>query len=82
MLRWNVRLFCKSNWIKITANRLSYALGLHGEKQFNDTGILLKMDVEKMIHFTLVVNLVSFCSLLVTFCSLLVTFCSLFDKKF
>ena len=35
----------KSCWIRISANRLSYAVGLHGEKNQWKTGILLKMDI-------------------------------------
>ena len=32
-------------WVKITANCLSYALGLHGEKSQWKTGKLFKMDI-------------------------------------
>ena len=38
-------------WIKITASRLSYELGLDGEKKINgNLGILWKMDIVKMKH--------------------------------
>ena len=41
-------------WIKITASRLSYGLGLHGEKKFNgNLWILWKIDIVKMTLFTL-----------------------------
>ena len=40
-------------WIKITASRLSYELGLHGAKHFiGNSEILWKMDM-KMTYFTL-----------------------------
>ena len=34
--------FKKSCWIKITANRLSYALGLHGEKKLMENWDIIK----------------------------------------
>ena len=37
--------FKKSCWIRISANRLSYALNLRGEKNQWKYGILLKMDI-------------------------------------
>ena len=50
-LRW-MSLFSKSSWIKTTASRLSYELGVNGEKKLMETGILLiKTDIA---HFTLV----------------------------
>ena len=45
-------LFSKSGWIKTTASRLSYEVGVNGEKKSMETGILLiKMDIA---HFTLI----------------------------
>ena len=45
-------------WIKIIASRLCYELGLHGKKNFiGNSGILWKMDIVKMTHFTLLVKL-------------------------
>ena len=44
-LRW-ISLFSKSIWIKTTASRISYELGVNGEKKLMETGILLtKMDI-------------------------------------
>ena len=49
--RW-ISLFSKSSWIKTTASGLSYELGVNGEKELMETGILLiKMDIA---YFTLV----------------------------
>ena len=50
-LRW-ISLFSKSSWIKTNASGLSYELGVNGEKELMETGILLmNMDIA---HFTLV----------------------------
>ena len=47
-----ISLFSKSSWNKTTASRLSYELGVNGEKKSLKTRILLiKMDIP---HFTLV----------------------------
>ena len=50
-LRW-MSLFSKSSWIKTTASRLSYELGVNGEKKLMETGILLIKT--EIAHFTLV----------------------------
>ena len=39
-LRW-ISLFSKSSWIKTNASGLSYELGVNGEKELMETGILL-----------------------------------------
>ena len=50
-LRW-ISLFSKSSWIKTNASGLSHELGVNGEKELMETGILLmNMDIA---HFTLV----------------------------
>ena len=36
-----ISLFSKSNWTKTTASRLSYELGVNGEKNSTETAILL-----------------------------------------
>ena len=47
-----ISLFSKSTWIKTTASGLSHGLGVNGEKEILETGILLiKMDIA---YFTLV----------------------------
>ena len=44
-LRW-LSLFSKSSSFKATASRLSYELGVNGEKKLMETGILLiKVDM-------------------------------------
>ena len=50
-LHW-ISLFSKSSWIKTTTSRLSYELGVNGEKMSMETGMLLiKMEIAR---FTLV----------------------------
>ena len=50
-LRW-ISLFSKSSWIKTNTSGLSHELGVNGEKELMETGILLmNMDIA---HFTLV----------------------------
>ena len=50
-LHW-ITLFSKSSWIKTTTSRLSYELGVNGEKMSMETGMLLiKMEIAR---FTLV----------------------------
>ena len=50
-LHW-ISLFSKSSWIKTTTSRLSYELGVNGEKMSMETGMLLiKMELAR---FTLV----------------------------
>ena len=50
-LRW-MSLCSKCSWIKTTASRLSYELGVNGEKKLMQTGILLIKT--EIAHFTLV----------------------------
>ena len=50
--RW-IGLFSKSSCIKTTASGLSYELGVNGEKEFMETGILL-LKIDIIEHFALV----------------------------
>ena len=46
-LHW-ISLFSKSSWIKTTTSRLSYELGVNGEKMSMETGMLLiKMEIAR-----------------------------------
>ena len=46
-LHW-ITLFSKSSWIKTTTSRLSYELGVNGEKMSMETGMLLiKMEIAR-----------------------------------
>ena len=46
-----ISLFSKSSWIKTTASRLSYELGVNGKKKSMKTGILLiKMNIASSFH--------------------------------
>ena len=50
--RW-IGPFSKSSCIKTTASGLSYELGVNGEKEFMETGILL-LKIDIIAHFALV----------------------------
>ena len=47
-LNWISR-FSKSSWIETTASGLSYELGVNGAKKLMETGILIKMDIERSL---------------------------------
>ena len=48
-LRW-ASLFSKSSWIKTTASRLSYELGVNGEKKVNGNWHFINKNGHRTFH--------------------------------